>query len=443
MRYLCLLIVAFAMGCQTPSKSEMSPRSIDFFVYIPKLANAEKDDFAVEEVFKEIIAHLGPSTRWGRVGLAFNHPYTAFVSGEKPENFAMKSEFKIYYERLIRVAHKMQIPVLVGLNGGPWATPIGPYNSYWKSVSHGQYLSRYWDGKVNQSIDKDTVLTADLLQKYLTISPYQQGQKGDSLILTLSPYADELQRSRKQVLEDAIHFWFEMDTAYPNTLTAFTTDSEISNFPFRFDSDEVSIPIGYESWNRKQFCLQYSISLCDVFFSKKMNYSTIEAQNWFHFRAENHTKFVQQTVDVIRKQFPDKKIYTHQIAENDDVYLHHHQKFDFGSPHSTAILATATPGFTSYIYNGKVDEFQKIVSQIASKTNRWALMEFNTGKNWKESKSSLITFTEKQISYLFYKGIEAIAWLSWNSNTLDSGIKDSGIDDGIKTYLKNGPRSSF
>ncbi len=443
MRFFCLGLALLLVSCQTTQMSEVPPRSIDFYVYIPKLANAEKGDEDVETVFKDILTHLGPSSRWGRVGLAFNHPYTAFVSGETPENFVMKSEFKIYFERLIRVAHKMKIPILVGLNGGPWSTPIGPYNSYWKSVNQGQFLSRYQDGQVNQSIPKESALTSQLLQKYIAISPYNQEQKSDALVLTLSPFATELQNSRKKVLLDAVKFWNDMDTAYPNTLSAFTTDSEVSNFPFRFESNGESIPIGYESWNQNPFCQHYSIEHCSEFFLKKPNYSTTEAHSWFQFRADNHKKFVQDTVDTIRSRFPDKKIYTHQIAELDNVFQNHRQKFDFASPQMTSFVEKAIPGFTSYIYDGRIDDFKKIVDQISLKSNHWALMEFNTGKGWKKSKDSLAAFTEKQISYLFFKGVDAIAWLSWNTNSLDTGIKDSGVDEGIENYLKNGPRNNF
>ena len=34
--------------------------------------------------------------------------------------------------------------------------------------------------------------------------------------------------------------------------------------------------------------------------------------------------------------------------------------------------------------------------------------------------------------------VSLIALLAWKSNSLDVGIKDSGVDDGVKTYLGQG-----
>jgi hypothetical protein len=35
--------------------------------------------------------------------------------------------------------------------------------------------------------------------------------------------------------------------------------------------------------------------------------------------------------------------------------------------------------------------------------------------------------------------VSMIALLAWNSNALDDGIKDSGVDDAVKQFLIEGP----
>ena len=66
-------------------------------------------------------------------------------------------------------------------------------------------------------------------------------------------------------------------------------------------------------------------------------------------------------------------------------------------------------------------------------------MEFNPGKNWREGKNSLKEYTYEIISYAHRHGVRAIAPLSWQSNSLDTAVKGSGIDEGIKLFLNKGP----
>lgn len=59
-------------------------------------------------------------------------------------------------------------------------------DAYWKTVDGGKYLSRYSDGRVNESISETGRISSAKLKKYLAVDPYTS-EKADSLFFTFSP----------------------------------------------------------------------------------------------------------------------------------------------------------------------------------------------------------------------------------------------------------------
>ena len=101
----------------------------------------------------------------------------------------------------------------------------------------------------------------------------------------------------------------------------------------------------------------------------------------------------------------------------------------------------ANPGVTAYIYGGRDSEFRELVSQISEKAGGegWALAEFNPGKDWHESRAELSQFSFDLLRFLADHQVSMIALLAWNSNALDPGIKDTGVDDAVRRFLAEGP----
>ena len=62
-------------------------------------------------------------------------------------------------------------------------------------------------------------------------------------------------------------------------------------------------------------------------------------------------------------------------------------------------------------------------------------MEFNTARAFPGSPKELTRFTKDFIAYAYDRGVRVIAPLSWESNSLDIGIKGSGVDEGIKEFI--------
>jgi hypothetical protein len=338
----------------------------------------------------------------------------------------------------------MQVPLLVTFNGANWAGPGGPFNSYWKTVEGGKYLARYRDGKVNASLGQfDRDIPADRLEPFLPIGPYDANRAADCLFLTHSPDATALQESRLAVLRSAAQFWQSMDRAYPGVVRTLSTDSEVCDFSFRLDSSGRYLPIGYEDFVTMPYCERYQIKDCRSYFREhRFTYESQEDRRWFAYRGELHRLFVQQSVNVLREAFPRTEIYTHQLVSAEDQYLSYKSQ-DFASPQSSAFAENANPGITFFLHDGRDQEFRKIIAQLAAKAETaqkpFGLMEFHPGKTWTGTREQLRQYTLKILSYLHAEGASVVAFLAWESNSLDRGIRDSGVDDGVKMYLSRGP----
>jgi hypothetical protein len=446
-RVLLVVCVALLLGqawllpeAQAQKKSRYRP--ISFFIYTPSLSPAEHGDGAVRAQFQEFIDHLGDHSRYGSVGIALNYPYTVYVTGHGPASFAIDAARLKLYEANVRVAHEMGLPVLVGFNGGPWGESGGSFNAYWKTVQGGRFLARYQDGQVNESLRSRGTLTKKELEPFLGINPYNVKRRQDALFLTLSPYATKYRRARMKVLELALAAWQRIDRTYPGTIQAFTTDSEVCDFSFRSLPSGDTLPIGYEKTMTQPFCRRYGIPHCGAFFrGRQFTYQSAKERDWYDFRVEAHRQFVSDTVSAIRKRFPSRPIYTHQLGTLDGRLIESYRRQDFASPQETAFVKGATPGVTAYIYGGRDSDFRKLVSQISEKTGSrgWALAEFNPGKDWHGTRAELSQYSFELFRFLAYHRVSMIALLAWNSNSLDTGIKDSGVDDAVKRFLAEGP----
>jgi hypothetical protein len=437
---------AQAPAAQAPEKSDPMPvsgrRPISFFIYTPGFSGASQGDAAVRAQFQEFIDHLGNHSRYGSVGIALNYPYTEFVTGHGPASFAVDEARIKLYEANVRVAHEMGLPVLVGFNGGPWGNHGGPFNSYWKTAGGGRFLARYQDGQVNASLDSKGSLTKEELEPFIAIDPYDLKRRQDALFFTLSPYATGYRRARLKVLDLALAEWQRIDRAYPGTIQAFTTDSEVCDFSFRSLPSGDALPIGYEKAMTEPFCRRYGITDCDAFFrGREFTYESSEERRWFDFRVAAHRQFVADTVSALRKRFPRTPIFTHQLGTLEGKLIENFRRQDWASPQETAFVKGAAPGVTSYLYEGRDAEFRELVAQLSEKAGGmgWALAEFNPGKDWHRSRAELSQFSYALFRFLADHQVSMIGLLAWNSNALDPGIKDTGVDDAVKRFLAEGP----
>lgn len=424
---------------QAPEKSRRHP--ISFFIYADS-SIAEHGDDAVRAEFQEFVDHLGNRSRYGSVGIALNYPYLTYVTGRGPASFAIDAAKIKRYEANVRVAHKMGLPVVVGFNDGPWFSPGGPFYAYWKTADDGRFLARYQDGQVNESIHSKGSLNQEELEPFLGINLYDVKRSQDALLLTLSPYATKYRRARLKVLDLALAEWQRIDRTYPGTIHAFTTDSEVCDFSFRSLPSGDALPLGYEKAMTEPFCRSYGITDCGAFFrDRQFTYQSPEERHWFDFRAEAHRQFVSDAVSVIRKRFPLTVIYTHQLGMLDEKLILDYRRQDFASPQRTAFVNGSIPGVTANVYFGRDADFRELVSQISEKAgdHGWALAEFNPGKNWPGSRAELSQFSFDLLRYLADHQVSIITMLAWESNALDAGIKDSGVDDAVKRFLTEGP----
>jgi hypothetical protein len=445
-RVVLVFCVALLLGqalalpqAQAPEKSGHRP--ITFFIYTPGFSGARNGDDAVRAQFQEFIDHLGSRSRYGSVGIALNYPYLTFVTGHGPASFAVDAAQIKLYEANVRVAHEMGLPVLVGFNGGPWFEPGGPFNAYWKTAHGGGFLARYRDGQVNESLHSTSSLSKEELEPFLGIHPYDS-KRQDALFLTLSPHATSYRRARLRVLDLALAEWQRIDRTYPGTIQAFTTDSEVCDFSFRSEPSGDALPIGYEKAMTVPFCRRYGIADCVAFFrGRQFTYQTAEERRWYDFRVEAHRQFVLDTASTIRRRFPSTPVFTHQLGTLDGKPIENFRKQDWASPQETAFVNGANPGVTAYIYGGRDSEFRELVAQVSEKAggNGWALAEFNPGKDWHGSRAELSQFSFDLLRFLADHQVSTIALLAWNSNALDPGIKDTGVDDAVKRFLAEGP----
>ena len=423
---------------QAPERSHHRP--ISFFIYPPGFSGARRGDDAVRAQFQEVIDHLGNRSRYGSVGIALNDPYLTFVTGHGPASFVVDAVRMKLYEANVRVAHEMGLPVMVGFNGGPWFQPGGAFNAYWKTVEGGRFLARYKDGQVNDSLHSKGPLTKEELEPFLGIHPYDSNRR-DALFLTLSPNATSYRRARLKVLDLALAEWQRIDRIYPGTIQAFTTDSEVCDFSFRSLPSGDALPIGYEKAMTEPFCRRYGTTDCDAFFrDRQFTYQSAEERRWYDFRVEAHRQFVADTVSAIRKRFPRRPIFTKQLGTLDEKLILDFRRQDWASPQQTAFVKGALPGVTANVYGGRDADFRELVSQLSDKAGDkgWAL-EFNPGNDWHGSRAELSLFSVSLFRFLADHDVSMISLLAWNSNALDAGIKDTGVDDAVKRFLAEGP----
>jgi hypothetical protein len=387
----------------------------------------------MEAHFRDIQQSLGVRGKWGRVGLAFNFPYTSFAIGTGPDKFALDPKRLIQYEAATKTAHRMHMPVLVGFNGSVWAEPEGPFNSFWKTADGGKYLSRYSDGKINEDIPLNSSTLVPEVKNYLAA----HAGNPNYLTLTLSPKATEFQKSRLMLLSEAGQFWRQLQQKYPGTIIAATTDSEVSFFPFRKDSQGTMLQIGYEDLIKTGFCKDNKVAPETL--SRALHDDFHLNESWHKYRAQIVHDYVAASVRVVKSKLPDTPIYTHQIPCRTSEFTK--DGIDFDCPLQTAIIPGAIPGYTIYIW-GRREKFLVDFLKDLKATNGtevWGAMEFNPGKDWTGNKEELRLFTRKILSRLYGAGAAAIAPLAWESSKLDAGIKGTGVDQGIKDFIQSGP----
>lgn len=444
--FILILIFIFYLGCSHNNKIENIDDELTVFVYAQDFFVAsDNGDQALEEKFKEVLKYIGNSGKGGSVGIGFVFPYLAWTKGIGAGPYTIPKEILSYHESFVRAAAKLQIPLLIQFNGAVWHSPSenSAFLSFWKTVNGGEFLSRYKDGQVNESITQKENIPELELKKYLNADPYDLSRK-DSLFFTLSPYATDFRKARLEALQTAVTFWKTLDDKYPGVIKALTTDSEVSTLSFRLDqSGKREISIGFEKWNTEPFCRENEIKDCREFFARaEFDYKTPTDLSWYNFRSKNHLKFVQDSVDTIRYSFPNQPIFTHQISVLDEEGpIRKHKNQDLASPQWTAFAKNAYPGFTVYTYAGdKYKTQQKFVNQVSEKLSgqTWGFLEFNTARAFNGSKSELAKFTMSFIDFSYKKGVRVIAPLAWETNNLDIGIKDSGVDDGIKAFIEEG-----
>ena len=232
--------------------------------------------------------------------------------------------------------------------------------------------------------------------------------------------------------------WKKISTAHRNVDISCSTDSEVAGFSFR-SADGKMVPIGYEKLLTDLF--KQSATVPAGFFQKeRFTYETELEKKWFLFRATTHRSFVQDSVDAIRAELGDVVIYTHQIPTPDGEYVSANGH-DFASPQRTAFVKGSRPGFTIYVHGRQDDYIKKVSAEIGRKAGdgHWAAVEFNPGKQWTGTPHELTEYTTEILRLLHRRRCRVIAPIAWESNALDQGIRDSGVDAGIRQFLKHGP----
>lgn len=429
---------------RTESAAANQIESISFYVYPDNANTFNRSNVDTRAHFEEIRTTVGGGGgNYGRVGIALNYPYTGFVDGNNPGNFAPAQGWVDEIRRIVSVAAEIEMPVLIGFNGAVWAEAIGPFNDYWKTAEGGRYLNRYMDEKVNVALPARDTYTRKELEPYLNIGSYQWT---NSLHLTLSQYATDYQDSRLKLLGQTANLIKEIAQAYSGTIKALTTDSEVCAFSFR-TSGGSTVSVGYEEFQTENFCKENDIADCDAFFNKgAFTYESDLEKKWADFRANTHKLFIQSSVNELRKVFPGLPIYTHEIPEKDGGYFKYGGQ-DFASYQVNAFAKKALPGYTLYVFNKDDAEFKEIIVEISAKVRRqglghWGAMEFNPSRgNFPGGKDQVEDYTWEILSFLYEHDVRVVAPLAWISNKVDSGIRDTGVADGIRRFIMQGPKN--
>ena len=415
-----------------------------------ELPKAQQGEASVRVHFQEILNQLGTSSEWGRVGIVLTYQYTGWVTGTGPNNFQLSTVFPPLYDTLFKVAYTMGIPLMIIFNGSTWSAPEGAFNEYWKTRDDGKYLMRYKDGQVNQDISITTnTIPASTLSNYLSNWGYMNAH--NALILTNSPYATDLMESRLNILDLALDMFVGLDNQYPGVIQSLSADGEVCNFSFRIKPPYGKrIPLGYEDFYVDPFVSEYGVDEGTYFATERFTYETEEELMWYNFRSECHRQYIAASVAAIKNRFPNTPIYTHQILQHDDDLVTE-DGFDFAASQGSALVPDAYPGYTVYTIWGTGlshhdgNHVMEACAQAASKAQNygasmWGALEFNPGRgNYPGSKTDLADYTYDWLSYLYSLNCRVVCPLSWISNVLDTGISGSGMDDGIKRFIQQGP----
>ena len=232
--------------------------------------------------------------------------------------------------------------------------------------------------------------------------------------------------------------WKNISAAHKKLNIAYSTDSEVTNFSFR-EANGKMIPISYEKLLVDSFNQSEKVP-ADFFQKNRFAYESELEKKWFRFRSGIHRSFVADSVNAIRAELGDVVIYTHQIPTLSGEYVSA-KGHDFASPLQTAFVEASRPGFTIYVYGKRDEYFKKVSAQIERKVGvgHWAAVEFNPGKHWTGTREELAAYTTKILRHLHKHRCRVVAPISWESNSLDKGIRDSGVDVGIRRFLEHGP----
>lgn len=424
------------------SETTEKPTLLTFYINGTQLLKkASTGEHAIEKSFQEIVTHLGKESRWARVGISLNYPYTNFLEGTGPNDFHIPDKFKVIYGRILKVAKQMNLPVLVAFNGSVWVGGDGPFHRYWKTKDGGKYLMRYKDGQVNEGIKiKTNTIPRATLSEYLGFSGYVNSSQ--ALLLTNSKHATDYHESRIAVLRVAVKMFKELDGQYPDVIQAFSTDSEVSTFSFRKDENGRFIGLGYEDFVTVPFCEKHGIANREEYFKNRtFTYDNAEDLKWFEFRSDLHRDFVASTAHTIRSEFKRRRVFTHQLLQPDSDKVMPGLGYDFASPQSTAIVPDTNPGVTVYVYGGRDKRVKVAIDEFAEKAGDkvWGAMEFHPGKQWSVSSDKKAEYTYEFVRYLYKRNVRLICPFSWESNSLDSAVKGSGVDEGIRRFIAEGP----
>jgi hypothetical protein len=423
---------------QAQATAKSPHRPISFFTYTPVISGAPNGDDAIRAQFQEFVDHLGNRSRYGSVGVALNYPYLTYVTGRGPASFAIDTAKMKRYEANVRVAHEMGLPVVVGFNDGPWFSPGSPFYAYWKTADGGRFLARYQDGQVNESLHSKGSLTKEELEPFLGISLYDVKRSQNALLLTLSPYAAKYRRCTPEGTGPSA---CRMAAHRPNLSGNHTSIYDrqwgvwllISQFAFwrrlayrLWESDDRTVLPPLRNYWLRRILPRSSVHVPESWRAPLV---------WFSIWSA----FVSDAVSVIRKRFPSTIIYTHPRNARRKA----HSRL---SP--TRLRVTATNSIRGWLDSGNNSEcllwkgadFRELVTQFSEKANGhgWALAEFNPGKNWPGSRVELSQFSFDLLRFLADHHVSIITLLAWESNELDAGIKDSGVDDAVKRFLKEG-----
>jgi hypothetical protein len=113
---------------------------------------------------------------------------------------------------------------------------------------------------------------------------------------------------------------------------------------------------------------------------------------------------------------------------------------DFDSPLETAIVPGSTPGYTIGVWGHRGTFLEEFLEEIKSYhlEHRWGAVEFNPGHDWNGTKDELRLFTRRILHDMYRSGCTLIAPIAWVPSQGDAGVKNTGVDEGIKEFIVSG-----